>query len=55
MRSVPNPLGELLTMSADEDTIRTEKRFLGSLNIPFTTIYMEGKVYGEFKVLRPLE
>ena len=32
---------------------RKEKRFLGSFSIPFTTIYMEGKVQGNMRVNRP--
>lgn len=34
--------------------MRTEKRFLGSLTIPFTTIYMEGRVDGVFRLDTPL-
>jgi len=37
----------------DENTVRTEKRFLGNLSIPFSTIYMEGKVEGTFRLNAP--
>jgi hypothetical protein len=37
----------------DEVTTRMEKRFLGNLSIPFSTIYMEGKVEGTFRLNAP--
>ncbi|GMI38844.1 hypothetical protein TrCOL_g10233 [Triparma columacea] len=37
----------------DEVTVRNEKRFLGNLSIPFSTIYMEGKVEGTFRLESP--
>ena len=37
----------------DENSVRTEKRFLGNLSIPFSTIYMEGKVEGTFRLNAP--
>ena len=37
----------------DENTVRNEKRFLGNLSIPFSTIYMEGKVEGTFRLNAP--
>lgn len=33
-----------------EDTRRVEKRFIGSLRVPFTTVYLSGKIEGMFKV-----
>lgn len=30
--------------------MRQEKRYLGTVQIPFTTVYMEGKVEGTFKL-----
>ncbi|GMH56876.1 hypothetical protein TrST_g14083 [Triparma strigata] len=37
----------------DENSVRVEKRFLGNLSIPFSTIYMEGKVEGTFRLNAP--
>jgi coiled-coil and C2 domain-containing protein 2A len=37
----------------DENTVRTEKRYLGNLSIPFSTIYMEGRVEGTFRLNAP--
>lgn len=39
---------------ADENTVRTEKRFLGSLTVPFSTVYMEGRVDGIFRLDTPI-
>jgi coiled-coil and C2 domain-containing protein 2A len=36
-----------------EGTERTEKRFLGSISIPFSTICQEGKIEGIFRVKTP--
>ena len=37
----------------DENTLKNERRFLGNLTIPFSTIYMEGKVEGTFRLDAP--
>jgi len=36
-----------------ENTQRTEKRFLGSFSVPFSTIYKEGKIEGVFRLQTP--
>lgn len=38
----------------DENTVRTEKRFLGSLTVPFSTVFMEGRVDGVFRLDTPI-
>lgn len=37
-----------------ENTLRTEKYYLGSFSVPFTTIYREGKLEGLFRIELPL-
>jgi len=38
---------------AGEEGTRTEKRFLGSIEIPFSTVFFEGKVEGMFRLNTP--
>ncbi|CAM9934128.1 unnamed protein product, partial [Discosporangium mesarthrocarpum] len=37
----------------EESSIRREKHFLGSINIPFQTIYQEGRIDGFFRLTTP--
>ncbi len=41
-------------MMEGEKTIRTERRFLGSFSLPFSTIYQSGKVEGVFRLNTPV-
>jgi hypothetical protein len=38
----------------DEDTKRIEKRYLGSFSLPFSTLFLEGKIDGVFRLDTPL-
>ena len=37
-----------------ENAKRTERRFLGSFSLPFSTIYKEGRVEGVFRLNTPM-
>lgn len=38
----------------DEETKRIEKRYLGSFSLPFSTLFLEGKIDGVFRLDTPL-
>jgi len=37
-----------------ENTTRTDKKFLGSFQVPFSTVYAEGKIEGIFRLSTPI-
>jgi len=51
--NINTDIGDMGGYYEDEITVQNERRFLGNLTIPFSTIYMEGKVEGTFRLNAP--